>query len=69
MSHRILQPDGWAKPKGYSNGIVANGDTIYVAGQIGWDAEQRIVGRDLVSQARQALQNIVAILAEDDAKP
>ncbi|WKW13274.1 RidA family protein [Pseudogemmatithrix spongiicola] len=69
MSHRTLQPDGWARPRGYANGIVARGRTIFLAGQIGWDAEQRFVGRDLVTQAKQALQNIVAILAEDGAKP
>lgn len=69
MSHRTLQPDGWARPRGYANGIVARGRTIFLAGQIGWDAQQRFVGRDLVTQAKQALQNIVAILAEDGAKP
>lgn len=69
MTHRILQPDGWARPKGYSNGISARGRTIVLAGQIGWDAEQRLVGSDLVTQAKQALRNIVAILAEDGAKP
>lgn len=69
MSHMTLQPDGWARPKGYANGIVARGRTIFLAGQIGWDAEQRLVGSDLVTQAKQALLNIVAILAEDGAKP
>lgn len=69
MSHRTLQPDGWARPRGYANGIVARGRTIFLAGQIGWDAQQRFVGSDLVTQAKQALQNIVAILAEDGAKP
>lgn len=69
MSHTTLQPDGWARPKGYANGVVARGRTIFLAGQIGWDAEQRMVGSDLVTQARQALLNIVAILAEDGARP
>lgn len=69
MSHRILQPDGWARPKGYANGVAAHGRTIYVAGQIGWDAQQRLVGADLVTQARQALANIVAVLAAGGAKP
>lgn len=69
MSHRNLQPDGWARPKGYSNGISARGRTIVLAGQIGWDAQQRLVGSDLVTQARQALRNIVDILAEDGARP
>ncbi len=69
MSHRILQPNGWTRPKGYANGVAARGRTIFVAGQIGWDAEQRLVSADLVAQARQALANIVAILAVDGAKP
>ncbi len=69
MSHRILQPDGWARPKGYANGVSARGRTIFLAGQIGWDAQQRFVGHDLVTQAKQALRNIVAILAEDGAAP
>lgn len=69
MSHRILQPDGWSRPKGYANGIAARGRTIFVAGQIGWDAEQRLVSTDLVAQAKQALANIVAVLAVDGAKP
>lgn len=69
MSHRILQPDGWARSRGYANGVAARGRTIFVAGQIGWDAEQRLVSNDLVVQARQALANIVAVLAVDGAKP
>lgn len=67
--HRILQPADWARPKGYANAVVARGRTIYLAGQIGWDAQQRFVGADLVTQARQALRNIVTILTEDGAKP
>lgn len=67
--HRILQPDGWARPRGYANGMSAVGRTVYVAGQIGWDAQQQLVGADLLSQARQALLNIVAVLAEDGAGP
>ena len=69
MTHRILHPKGWAPARGYANGISAQGRTISVAGQIGWDAQQRLVGGDLVSQARQALVNIVAILAVDGARP
>lgn len=66
---RALLPPGWAKPKGYANGIEAQGRLIFVAGQIGWDAQARLVGPDLVSQTRQALENIVAVLAEAGAKP
>lgn len=69
MSHSILQPDGWARPRGYANGVSARGRMIFLAGQIGWDAQQRFVGADLVTQSKQALQNIVAILAEDGARP
>lgn len=69
MNHRILQPADWARPKGYANGVVARGRTIFLAGQIGWSAQQRLVGSDLVTQAKQALHNIVTILAEEGAKP
>lgn len=69
MTARVLQPDGWPRPKGYANGVSASGRTIFVAGQIGWDAQQRLVEGGLVAQARQALLNIVAILAVDGARP
>ncbi len=69
MTHRILHPDGWARPRGYENGISSRGRTIMLAGQIGWDAKQQLVPGDLVAQAKQALQNIVAILAVDGARP
>lgn len=65
--HRVLQPEGWPRPRGYSNGIVASGRTIHVAGQIGWDREGRLVGDDIVSQTRQALRNILEVLAVDGA--
>jgi len=67
--HRILQPDGWAKPVGYANGVEARGRTIYVGGQIGWTGQGRFEARDLPGQVRQALANIVAILAEAGAGP
>ena len=67
--HRILQPEGWARPRGYANGVSASGRTIHVAGQIGWAAEQQLVLGGLVAQTKQALQNIVVILAEDGARP
>jgi len=65
----ILQPPGWAKPKGYSNGIVAKGRMVFVSGQVGWNAQEKFATSDFVGQARQALANIVAILAEAGAKP
>lgn len=67
MTHRVLQPDGWPRPRGYANGISATGRTIFVAGQIGWDAEQRVVPGGMVPQAAQALRNILAVLAVDGA--
>jgi enamine deaminase RidA (YjgF/YER057c/UK114 family) len=65
----ILQPAGWAAPKGYSNGIAARGRTVVIGGQIGWDGQCRFHTSDFTEQARQALQNIVAVLAEAGGKP
>ncbi len=66
---QVLQPPGWEKPKGYANGVAAEGRLVFVAGQIGWNAACRFDSDDFVAQTRQALKNIVAILAEADAKP
>ncbi|MBL8699462.1 MAG: RidA family protein [Alphaproteobacteria bacterium] len=66
---KILQPPGWKKPRGYANGIATEGRLVFVSGMIGWDGEERFAGPDLVSQVRQALHNIVAVLAEADALP
>ncbi|WP_027863566.1 RidA family protein [Massilia alkalitolerans] len=65
----ILQPPGWVRPKGYSNGIAARGRQVYVSGMIGWDAECRFQTDDFVGQARQALENVVAVLREAGAGP
>lgn len=65
----ILQPANWVRPKGYSNGVAAKGRMVFVSGMIGWDAQEKIVSDDLVAQVRQALKNIVAVLAEGGAKP
>ncbi len=65
----FLQPPGWKPPKGYSNGVAARGVFIFVAGQIGWDAGQRLVSDDLVEQTEQALKNVAAVLAEGGARP
>lgn len=67
--HTILQPDDWARPRGYANGIAARGTQLFIAGQIGWNAQQQLVGVDLVSQTAQALRNIVTILAQANARP
>jgi enamine deaminase RidA (YjgF/YER057c/UK114 family) len=67
---QILQPPGWARPKGYSNGIaVKGGKTVYIAGQVGWDAQERFAEKTFGGQFRQALANIVAVLAEAGGRP
>ena len=65
----ILQPPGWARPRGYSNGIAASGRTVCVSGMIGWDAQGQFHTDDFADQVRQALQNVVAVLAEAGAGP
>ena len=65
----VLQPSGWPRPKGYANGIAARGRQVFVSGMIGWDAEGRFQTDDFVGQARQALENIVAVLREAGAGP
>jgi enamine deaminase RidA (YjgF/YER057c/UK114 family) len=69
MSMRILQPPGWARAKGFSNGIAAKGTLVFIAGQIGWTGEGEWEARDFAGQFRQALQNILAVLKEADGKP
>ena len=69
MTHRILQPAGWNRPRGYANGVSARGRQVFLAGQIGWNERGELAGSDLTTQARQALQNIVSILATDGAEP
>ena len=66
---QILQPPGWTAPKGYANGVADSGRVVFVGGQIGWNAAQRFESADFVAQARQALANIVAVLAEAGARP
>lgn len=62
--HTILQPEGWAKPIGYANGIAATGRQVYIGGQIGWNGQCQFESDNLVDQVRQTLQNIMAVLAE-----
>jgi enamine deaminase RidA (YjgF/YER057c/UK114 family) len=69
MMHEPLQPKHWTSPTGYSNGIIAFGRQIYVAGQIGWNANQEIVSDDFVAQVEQALHNIVDVLAVAKSRP
>lgn len=69
MTHRVLLPDGWPRPSGYANGIAAEGTLVFVAGQIGWDAERRIVAGDFLAQTHQALRNVRDVLAAAGAGP
>jgi len=66
---KALQPPGWAPPKGYANGIAARGTLVFVGGQVGWNAQQHFDSDDFVAQARQALDNVVAVLREANARP
>ena len=66
---QILQPPGWAKPRGFSNGIVAEGKQIFIAGQIGWTGEGKWEAKDFAGQFRQTLKNTLAVLAEAGGKP
>jgi enamine deaminase RidA (YjgF/YER057c/UK114 family) len=65
----LLHPKHWRPTRGFSNGVAASGRQVFVAGQIGWDANQAMVADDLVAQVEQALRNIVEVLAEADARP
>ena len=69
MTHQMLQPAGWAPPKGYANGVAARGTQIFVGGQIGWNAQQQFETDDFIAQTRQTLQNVVAVLKEAGAGP
>jgi enamine deaminase RidA (YjgF/YER057c/UK114 family) len=69
MTNTVLQPAGWAAPKGYANGVAATGLQVFVAGQIGWNAQCVFDSDDLVAQVRQALANVKAVLAEAGAQP
>ena len=69
MTITVLQPAGWAAPKGYANGVAATGLQVFVAGQIGWNAQCAFDSDDLVEQVRQALANVKAVLAEAGAQP
>lgn len=66
---QVILPPGWPRPKGYANGVVARGNLLFIAGMIGWDAQERFAGDDFAAQARQALQNIAEVLKEAGGKP
>ncbi|MFZ6748289.1 RidA family protein [Undibacterium sp. Ren11W] len=65
----FLQPPDWIRPRGYSNGVAACGRSVYLSGMIGWDAQGQFHSDDFAAQVRQALQNIVTVLAQADARP
>ncbi|MFZ9506062.1 MAG: RidA family protein [Burkholderiaceae bacterium] len=66
---QILQPPDWARPRGYSNGIAARGTLVSIAGQIGWDAQCRFADGGFVGQCRQAIANILEVLAQAGGRP
>jgi enamine deaminase RidA (YjgF/YER057c/UK114 family) len=66
---KILQPPGWAKPRGFSNGISASGNLVFIAGQIGWTGESKWEAKDFAGQFRQTLRNTLAVLAEAGGGP
>lgn len=66
---QILQPPGWARPRGYSNGMAAKGHIVFIAGQIGWDEQCHFQTDDLAGQVRQALANVLSVLAQAGGRP
>ena len=66
--HRILHPRNWKAPRGYANGVLAEGRTIFLGGQVGWNSDQVFETEDFVGQVEQTLGNIVAVLAEAGAR-
>ncbi|WP_395446525.1 RidA family protein (plasmid) [Aminobacter sp. UC22_36] len=67
--HEILQPEGWARPIGYSNGVAASGRMVFVGGQIGWNGNCEFETDDFVGQVRQTLENVVSVLRAGGAEP
>lgn len=67
--NRVLLPEGWPRPRGYSNGVEASGRTVFVAGQIGWTPEGVFIETGFVGQFRQTLENTLAVLGEAGARP
>src|SRR5262245_9086683 len=66
---QVLQPPEWVRPRGYANGVVAEGKLVFVAGQVGWNARSELETEDFVGQVGQALRNVVRVLAEAGASP
>lgn len=66
---RIVQPEGWPRPRGYANGIVAEGRVLFISGQVAWDEKEQFHSDDLVEQVRRALQNTLTMLQAGGARP
>jgi enamine deaminase RidA (YjgF/YER057c/UK114 family) len=66
---KTLLPPGWPRPKGYANGVAARGRMIFTAGIVGWTADEKFEAQDLAGQFRQALANVLSVLAQDGAGP
>jgi len=69
MTRKVLQPQGWPRPKGYANGIAASGRMVFTAGVVGWNENEKFAAKDMAAQFRQALINTRAILTEGGAEP
>jgi enamine deaminase RidA (YjgF/YER057c/UK114 family) len=69
LNVRVLQPPTWPRPKGYANGVAARGLQVFVSGQVGWNEQGAFDALDFVGQTRQALRNVIAVLAEAGARP
>ena len=69
MTMKVLLPPGWPRPRGYANGVSVRGRQVFVAGQIGWDAQGEFHSDSLIDQVKQALHNVVAVLTEGGARP
>ncbi|MGE4244118.1 RidA family protein [Ramlibacter sp.] len=69
MTHQPILPEGWPRPKGYANGVLARGRSLHIAGMIGWDAQQQFHSDDFGAQARQALANIAEVLKAAGGAP
>jgi len=66
---QVLLPTGWPRPRGYANGVAAKGKLVFVAGMVGWDAQCRFHSDDFAAQVRQALANVISVLAAGGARP
>jgi len=69
MNNQVIQPDGWAPARGYSNGVLTSDGTLYIGGQIGWTGDQIFVAKDFIGQMEQALRNIVHVVEAAGGTP